>query len=143
MKLPDQFHCSNCRGRLVAVSADALRCTDCERSVPVADGIADFVGGSLRVGIGCDRYRGDPRGHKDGKSDLFTRIQHAAGDRWPISLGDTMEFGCGRGETTCAIVGGQMLRSLLVLDTEIDMLQACRSRITERGLGSNRHIAYA
>ncbi|MDB5404438.1 MAG: methyltransferase protein [Rhodopila sp.] len=142
-KLTDQFHCPNCRGRLAAVSTDALRCGDCERVIPITDGIADFVGDSLPLGAATDRYRGHPPGHRPARMDLFTRIQAAASDRWPVSLGDALEFGCGRGETTHAILATQKFRGLLVLDTEMEMLQACRTRIAENGFGADRPVAYA
>lgn len=142
MKLADQVHCPHCRGRLNA-SIDRLRCTGCQRSIPVTEDIADFVFSSLPLGADVDRYRGDPRPHEPGLPDLFTRMQIAASDRWPISLGDTIEFGCGRGETTHAVVAGQTFRSLLVLDTEMQTLLACRSRIEALRLGSERPVSYA
>ena len=143
MKLPDRLHCPNCKGRLSIVSAEALRCIACERTIQVVDGIADFVGDSLTLDPGLDRYHGDLRLIEAGTAGLLTRILAAAGDRWPGFLGDTIEFGCGRGETAHAIAAGQRVRSLLVFDTEIDMLQACRTRLAPLGLGSDRPIAYA
>ena len=143
MKLPDRLHCPNCKDRLTAVSADALRCPGCERTIQVVDGIADFVGGSLTLEANSDRYHGDPRLNEAGAADLLARILTAAGDRWPNSLGDTIEFGCGRGETTHAIAAGQRMRSLLVLDTEIEMLQACRTRLAPLGPGVDHPVGYA
>jgi SAM-dependent methyltransferase len=141
MRLTDQLQCPNCRGRLTADPGDALRCTGCERAIQVVDGIVDFVAASLAHG--SDRHPGDPGGHDTGADDLFTRIQIAAGDRWPASLGDAIEFGCGRGATTQAIVGGQMFRSLLVLDTELGVAQACRASIASLERGSDRPVIYA
>jgi SAM-dependent methyltransferase len=141
MKLPDQLHCPHCKGRLAAIATDLLRCTGCERNVPIIDGIADFVGSIPPEGT--DRYRGDPRRHDAGAADLFARIQQSAGPRWPVALGDTIEFGCGRGETTHSIIAAQRFRSLLLIDTEIAMLQACQARIAAPGPGSDRPIACA
>jgi SAM-dependent methyltransferase len=148
MKLSDQVHCPHCKGRLSAVSGDGLRCTGCQHVIPVVGGplpggIADFVAGSLPLADATDHYRGDPRRNEPKRPDLFTRMQIAASDRWPTSFGDTIEFGCGRGETTHAIVAGQTFRSLLVLDTEIETLQACRSRIGALGFGPDRPVSYA
>jgi SAM-dependent methyltransferase len=131
MKLPDQLHCPNCKGRLAAISMDALRCSSCERSIPVNDGVADFVAATAQPG--ADRY------HDAGATDLFSRIQEAAGDRWPSALGDTIVLGCGRGETTHAIAAAQRFRSLLLVDTEMAMLLASRARIAT----PERPIAYA
>lgn len=147
MKLPDRLHCPNCKGRLTStptgVFADALRCADCERAVGVVDGVADFVGDLLESEANPDRYRGDLRLNETGAVALLARMQAAAGDRWPGFLGDTIEFGCGRGEMTHSLVTGQGIRSLLVFDTRIEMLQACRTRLAPLGLGPDRPIAYA
>jgi SAM-dependent methyltransferase len=147
MKLPEQLHCPDCKGRLTAISAgnsaEALRCTGCQRTIQVVDGIADFVGDRFTPGAGSDRYQSDPSLTETGAVGLLARILTAAGDRWPDSLGDSIEFGCGRGETTHAIASGQRVRSLLVLDTEIEMLQACRARLALLGLGLDRPVTYA
>jgi SAM-dependent methyltransferase len=143
MKLPDRLHCPNCKDRLTAISADALRCPGCERTIQVVDGIADFVGDSLTLEANSDRYHGDPRLNEAGAVGLLARMLTAAGDRWPNALGDTIELGCGRGETTQAIAAGQRMRSLLVLDTEIEMLQACRTRLAPLAPGVDRPVGYA
>jgi SAM-dependent methyltransferase len=144
MKLPEQLHCPACKGRLTAISAggstEALRCTACERTIQFVDGIADFAGDPHQ---GADRYRGDERLDDAGAAALMTGIQTAAGDRWPGFLGDIIEFGCGRGETTQAIASGHRFRSLLVFDTEIGMLQACRARLAALGVGPDRPVTYA
>jgi SAM-dependent methyltransferase len=143
MRLPDQLHCPDCKGRLTADSVDGLRCTVCERTVPLVDGIADFVHDIVPLGLGSDRYRGDLRPDAAGMPDVFARIQAAAGDRWPTFLGDTIVFGCGRGGTAHAIVAGQRFRSLLILDTDIEMLRACRTRLAPLGPGADRPVVYA
>jgi SAM-dependent methyltransferase len=139
MKLPDRIHCPNCKGRLTDVSASTLRCAGCGQTIPVIDGIADFAGDSP----GADRYHGDPRLNEPGATALLAQILTAAGGRWPNVLGDTIEFGCGRGETTHAIAAGHGLRSLLVLDSDIAMLQACRTRLAPLGFGVDRPVGYA
>src|ERR1700721_1189454 len=105
MKLPDRLHCPNCKGRLAFVSADVavdgLRCADCERTVPIRDGIADFAGDMLALNPALDRCHGDRHLDEAGAGRLLAQIQTAAGDRWPNFLGDTIEFGCG--ELTHAI----------------------------------------
>lgn len=147
MKLPDRLHCPNCKGRLIstptAVFADALRCADCERAIQMIDGIADFAGDPLEATVTADRYRGNLRLNETGAIGLLTRMQAAAGDRWPGFLGDTIELGCGRGETTYALAAAQGIRSLLVFDTEIEMLRACRTRLQPLGFGPDRPIGYA
>lgn len=143
MKLPDQLHCPECKSRLAGVSADELRCTGCGRVTRIVGGVADFVADAPPLSLGSDRYRGDPRRHEAAALDLFDRIQAAAGEHWPDSLGDTMEFGCGSGETTHAIATSQRFRSLLALDTEMEMLQACRSRLAPMEAMADRPVAFA
>jgi SAM-dependent methyltransferase len=92
---------------------------------------------------GSDHYRGDLRADEARAAGLLRRILAAAGDRWPGSLGDTIEFGCGRGETSYSIAAGQRFRSLLMLDTEIEMVQASRTRLLPLGLGPDRPVTYA
>jgi SAM-dependent methyltransferase len=143
MKLPDRLHCPNCKGRLIPVPTDALRCVDCERAVQLVDGIADFVGESLEFKPDLDRYRGDLHVTETAAVGLLARMQTAAGDRWPGFLGDTIAFGCGHGETTHALVTGQGIRSLLIFDTQIEMLRTCRTRLAPLGFGPDRAVAYA
>ena len=142
MHLFDRLHCPRCKGRLQNAPDGALQCSLCDQLVPITDGVADFVADARPLAPGTDRYRGDPRPHDAGATDLYARMQTAAADRWPPSLGEVIEFGCGRGETTQSIVAAQELRGLLVLDTDIEMVAACRSRIDGLGLG-DRPVGYA
>jgi SAM-dependent methyltransferase len=144
MKLPDRIHCPNCKGRLAAVSAVSaatLGCAGCGRTIQVIDGIADFAADSSQ-GSGDGGHSG-ARFNEAGATALLERMLTAAGDRWPNVLGDMIEFGCGRGETTHAIAIGQRPRSLLVFDIEIEMLQACRTRLAALDLGVDLLVAYA
>ena len=126
MKLADRLHCPACRGRLAAETTQALRCTVCERIVPVVEGIADFTG--------------DRDGHTDplheirfwnrtDTGDFFTRLRTAAGDRWPDFLGDTIVLGCDQAAAVAAIATRAPFRSLLILDTIPERLHACRTHL--------------
>jgi SAM-dependent methyltransferase len=140
MNLSDLLHCPDCQGRLSTASALELCCSVCDRTIALVDGIADFVGDWLPPLNGTDRYGGEIR---EGSlaSDLPRRIKHAAGGRWPSSLGDVIEFGCGLGLMTETVVTGEAIRSLLVVDTDMAMLQACRVRIGETPI--DRPISFA
>lgn len=140
MNLPDRLHCPECKGRLDLVSANALRCTHCEQTFPVVDGIADFAGKSI---TGSDCYGGDGRRDDALSADLLARIRAAAGERWPATLGDVLELGCGRGQMTSAIVAGHAFRSMLVIDTDMDMIRSCRARIATLGIGADRPVFHA
>jgi SAM-dependent methyltransferase len=128
MNPSDRLHCPECRGRLSAIFVHEMRCSDCARTVAVVDGISNFVGGRLKLDAEhyrCGMHEGIPG------SDLLTRIKGAAGSRWGVGLGDAIEFGCGIGSLTEAIVSGEGVRSLLIVDTDMMMLQACRGRIAD------------
>jgi hypothetical protein len=116
MNPSDRLHCPECRGRLSAIFAHEMRCSDCARTVALVDGIIDFVGGRLK--LDAEHYR---RGMQEGipGSDLLTRIKSAAGSRWGVGLGDVIEFGCGVGSLTEAIVSGEGVGSLLIVDTDM------------------------
>src|ERR1700722_10245280 len=129
MNPSDRLHCPDCRGRLSAVLAREMRCSNCARSVALVGGIVDFVGERLPLPRGADRYRCRTR-VAGLASDLPTRIKSAAGSRWPAGLGDAIEFGCGVGSTAESVVSGKTVRSLLV-DTDVSTLQACPSRIAD------------
>jgi SAM-dependent methyltransferase len=109
--------------------------------IPVVDGIADFIGPLPTLAPGADRYRGISRTHGLLGADLPARIKAASGGRWPAALGDTLEFGCGLGSMTEAIITGETVRDLLVLDTDRTLLQACQARITT--LDTDRPVAFA
>ena len=101
------------------------------------------MGDSLPLNVGSDRYHGESRGQPVAAADLLVRVQAVAADRWPDFLGDVIAFGCGGGETAHGIAAGKGFRSLLVLDTDIAMLRAARTRIAPLGPESDRPVTYA
>jgi hypothetical protein len=126
MNPSDRLHCPECRGRLSAIFAHEMRCSDCARTIALVDGIIDFVGEQPPLDAEDDR-----RIRQEGisGSDLLTRIKSAAGSRWGPGLGDAIELGCGVGSLAEAIVSGEGVRSLMIVDTDLTELQACRGRI--------------
>ncbi len=143
MKLPDKLHCPNCKGRLASLSSGALLCGDCERTVQIVDGIADFAGDSLAVEPESDRYGAGTTPIWPDDTDPWAGIQAAAGSRWPGFLGDTIELGCGNGDIAQAIATAQRFRTLLVCDTDIAMLRACQSRLASFGGDPGDPVAFA
>jgi SAM-dependent methyltransferase len=137
MNLSDRLHCPDCRGRLVEASADGWRCSNCDRTIALVDGIVDLVSELQPLPQAADRYRGVTREQGLPGSGLPARIKSAAGGRWPTTLGDTIEFGCGLGQMTEAIVTAETIRSLLVVDTDLAMLRACRARIGDHKVGQD------
>ncbi len=90
----------------------------------MVDGIVDLLDGRPPPSPNTDRFRGEMR--EDGFG-LAKRIKAAAGGRWPATLGDVIEFGCG--PLTDAIVSEEIVRGMLVVDTDLATLQACRTRL--------------
>jgi hypothetical protein len=135
MTLTDSLHCPDCQGRLTSAFIDHLVCAACERDFAIIDGVADLVGD--RVLSGSERLGGVTLEHGFLAADLPTRIKSAAGSLWPVSLGDTIEIGCGIGLMTRAILAGETVRSLLVIDTDPAMLQACKARVGELALNAS------
>jgi hypothetical protein len=127
MTLSDRLNCPDCQGRLTSTSAGNLTCDTCDRSVPVTGGIVDLVGGQEPASP--DRYFGVIPEHGLPGADLPARIKSAAESLWPPSLGDTIEIGCGLGSLTQAILTAETVRSLLVIDSDLVSLQACRTRV--------------
>jgi SAM-dependent methyltransferase len=139
MTLSDCLSCPDCQGRLTSDVVEQLVCSVCEREFAIVDGVADLVGD--RVASGTGGYQGITQEHEFLAADLPTRIKSAAGSLWPANLGDTIEIGCGLGEIGCglgglgpmtqAILTGEAVRSLLVVDTDPAVLRACRARVAD------------
>ena len=127
MNLQDCLHCPACQGRLSVAGDHGLRCSSCGHRVPVVDGIVDFLDGRLPLPSGTDRYRGAVRADGSSGPDLLNRVKGAAGGRWPAAMGDVIEFGCG--PMTHSIAADEIIRSMIVLDSELSLLQACRAGI--------------
>jgi SAM-dependent methyltransferase len=135
MSLSDRLACPDCHGRLIAASGGRLCCSGCARTIALIDGIVDLVS-DTRPAQGADRYGGITREEGLLASTLPARIKAAAGGRWPGALGDTIELGCGPGIMTHALTTAETIRSLLVIDTDLSMLQASRTRIAPRDTAS-------
>jgi 2-polyprenyl-3-methyl-5-hydroxy-6-metoxy-1,4-benzoquinol methylase len=143
MNLIDRLHCPECHGRLATASASTLQCTDCERTIRIVDGTVDFAGDSPVPATNENRYGGDLHSD-DARSDaLLSRIKAVSGEHWPTALGDVVEFGCGYGQLTRALAAENSFRSMLVLDSSIDMVRTARQRIAALGIAAERPALYA
>jgi len=144
MNLLDRLHCPDCKGsRLAFLSTDTVQCTGCKRTTGIIDGIADFVGDRPVPATGQYCYRGDPHSD-DARSDtLLAGIRAAAGNRWPAALGDVVELGSGCGQMTRALAAGHSFRSMLVLDSAIDMVRITQKRLAALDNGAGRPTLFA
>lgn len=150
MTLADRLHCPRCKGRLkttpsVTDAVASLCCTGCECVVPAVNGIADFVGERAILANDPLGYHGDTLADEAASADLLQRIRAVADGRWPASLGDVLELGCGSGQMTLGLARalGAEVRDLLVVDTTMDMLHACRSRLARVDTGSHEAVLFA
>jgi len=119
-----------------------LHCTSCSGVVPVLDGIADFVGDRVVSASDSRGYNGDPCVDSAAPDDLQERIRAAAGDLWPVTLGQVLELGCGGGQLTHGLALNGAVHGLMVTDTAIGMVRACRDRLAMMDLGQDEPVAY-
>ncbi len=129
MILPDSLQCPDCSGRLTADFDQELRCSRCERTIRLVDGVIDFAGDRHKPPAGSDRYHGVTEENGLLGSRLPSRIKHAAGGRWPATLGDVIELGCGLGAMTETVVMDENVRHVLAVDSDLAVAGACRARI--------------
>lgn len=129
MNLADWLHCPGCKGRLVQSSATALHCTECDRMIPLLDGIADLTKADGSDANDPQRRSGERNMAETASASLFERIHAAAGDRWPQSLGHVLELGCRRGQMTSALLASAHIRGLIAIDTSMDLVRACRDQL--------------
>ncbi|WP_428487264.1 class I SAM-dependent methyltransferase [Rhodopila sp.] len=152
MMQPDRLHCPCCKSRLTAIAAPSangfpggsLRCTGCDWVGQVRDGIADFVGESAVSDTDPHQFSGDASHDDVAAAELIERIRLAAGDRWPASLGEVLELGCGSGQLTRAffLTLNNGVRGLIVADTELDKVRTCRDRLVGLGLGADAPVMF-
>ena len=111
----------------------------------VADGIVDLAGGLLPLPAGADRFRGLLRENGLAAPNLAARIKEAAAERWPSGLGDVIEFGCGIGLMTEAVVTHELFRGMLVLDSDLAALRTCQMRVAAAvaGPAADRPVYFA
>jgi ubiquinone/menaquinone biosynthesis C-methylase UbiE/uncharacterized protein YbaR (Trm112 family) len=152
MNLVDRLHCPRCKGRLTAIGAtiangfpgESLCCTSCDWAGPVAGGIADLLDQQAPAAVA---YGFDAPGRmEDPAADtLINRIRDAAGDRWPVSLGEVLELGCGSGPMTAGLVPGLngAVQGLIATDSDLDRLRACRARLVAAGLPAGAPALFA
>jgi SAM-dependent methyltransferase len=134
MSLQDRLHCPVCQCRLAPVPPGELRCTACGRTIPAADGVADFLAGAAPLPGDPLRYEGDASAARAPMGDLPGLVRGAAGNRWPGYLGDVLELGCGVGRMTEALIATEPMRGLLAIDTSADNVRSCRQRLLSGGL---------
>jgi SAM-dependent methyltransferase len=143
MSLQDRLHCPECKGRLAPAPPGGLRCSDCGRTIPAADGVADFVGDEAIPVNDPHRYGAHPSIGEAPIGGLLARVRGAAGNRWPGYLGDVLELGCGIGQMTEALVTTEPLRGLLAIDTAVENVRSCRQRLLSHRLPGDLTPAFA
>ena len=143
MKLTDCLHCPACKGRLVQPAITELRCTECDRIIPVEDGVADFVGAEVPAIEDQQHYSGGRNWPETAWSGLFERIQAAAGDRWPQSLGHVLELGCGCGQLTRKLSASNQVRALVAFDTDKALVHACRDQLAAPSVHPGPYVGLA
>jgi SAM-dependent methyltransferase len=123
------FRCMRCGEALDAAEPDRLACAACGLTVPVADGIIDFVGGAATTEL--DHIDYDERyGINEAHSlNLYHLLLRATGPLWPKAFGDALEVGCGTGGLSLALLGNIAADRIVLTDISPKMLRLCRSRL--------------
>ena len=141
-RLAGKFRCPECGGAL-SEESDALVCRACGSSVPVREGIADFVRGRFDTKLDVAAYDQE-HGIDDHRPNRFyDQIRAQAGARWPASLGSVLEVGCGTGLFSRALLAKNESRDVVLTDVSVGMLRECRTHLTRLGLLDGRNVAFA
>lgn len=143
MTLQDRLHCPECKGRLTPAPPAELRCSACGRTIPAADGVADFLAGAALPANDQNRYGADPSIIEPPMDGLLARVRGAAGNRWPGYLGEVLELGCGSGQMTESLVAAEPMRGLLAIDSAVENVRSCRQRLFSRSLPGDLTTAFA
>ena len=141
--LKTKCQCPACRGTLRPGDSHDLICGTCGETVGVIDGIVDFARGRFGSAAEGDDY---DRAHQTGDARAaayYDQIRLAAGERWPASLGDVLEVGCGTGLLTRGLAGGGEARLMVATDISGDMLRTCRAHLERLGLVPARPVLFA
>jgi ubiquinone/menaquinone biosynthesis C-methylase UbiE len=148
MNLTERLQCPRCKSRLAAIAeahpaGHALHCINCDCVISVVDGIADFVGERCVPVNDPFAYSGDRHDDDAASTALMQEVRAAAESRWPDSLGDVLELGCGSGQMTRALALHAEVRGMLVIDTAMDMVRRCRDRLVKTGPALGDTVRYA
>lgn len=140
--LAGKFRCPECGGTL-SEESDSLVCGACGTSVPVREGIADFVRGRFDTMLDVAAYDQE-HGIDDCRPNRFyDQIRAHAGARWPASLGSVLEVGCGTGLFSRALLAKNEARDVILTDVSGGMLRECRVQLTRLGLLDGRNVSFA
>jgi ubiquinone/menaquinone biosynthesis C-methylase UbiE len=140
--LTTKFRCPECGGSLVE-RPDALICQACGASVPVRDGLADFVRGRFDTILDVAAYDQEHGIDNDRPDRFYAQIRAQAGARWPASLGSVLEVGCGTGLFSRALLATHDTQDVVLTDVSVGMLRECRTHLTRLGLLEARNVAFA
>jgi len=140
--LTGKFRCPECGGPL-SERHDALVCRACGSSVPMRDGIADFVRGRFDTILDVAAYDQEHGIDDRRPSRFYDQIRGQAGTRWPANLGSVLEVGCGTGLFSRALLAGDEARDVILTDVSVAMLQECRSHLARLGVLEGRSVAFA
>jgi ubiquinone/menaquinone biosynthesis C-methylase UbiE len=95
----------------------------------VSDGIVDFVAGASSTELDNLDYDQFYSISEAASEHLFDIIKFAAGKRWPSSLGNAVEIGCGTGGFSSAVLRHIAADCVILTDVSSKMLGICRNRL--------------
>ncbi|WP_428483613.1 methyltransferase [Rhodopila sp.] len=125
----DLLQCPVCGGPLSLGAIGRIACRQCHASVPVREGIIDFVAGSASTDLDHIDYDQFYAITEKNSAHLYRIIKASAGPLWPMSLGDAVEIGCGTGGFTMAVLRETAASNVILTDISTKMLGLCRARL--------------
>jgi 2-polyprenyl-3-methyl-5-hydroxy-6-metoxy-1,4-benzoquinol methylase len=143
MLLTAKFQCPECRGSLGQTAADILACAACGTTVPVRDGIADFVRGRFDTQLDVEAYDREHGIDDQRPSRFYDQIRARAGHRWPAHLGSVIQIGCGTGLYSRALLAANEAHDVVMTDVSVGMLLECRTHLRRLGVLEGRTVAFA
>jgi ubiquinone/menaquinone biosynthesis C-methylase UbiE len=132
-----------CGAALAGGSADALTCAQCGATVPVLDGIIDFVGGAATTELDNIDYDEKYSINEEHSLNLYQLLMRATGPLWPKNFGDALEIGCGTGGLSLALLSHVAARHVVLTDISTKMLRQCRARLRAAGSGFSTPTTFA
>lgn len=123
------LQCPLCGGSLARSAAGGVQCERCRTVTQAPGGIIDFVAGSSSTELDKLDYDAFYAISEAASQNLFELIQSAAGARWPSSLGNAVEIGCGTGGFSWAVLRQTPSDCMIVTDVSAKMLGICRNRL--------------
>jgi SAM-dependent methyltransferase len=140
-KLAALLTCPACKGEFLG--GDGAVCSRCSRTYTAADGIVSLIAEGAHTAL--DEMDYDAVYRVDAKASLaFAKsCLDILGDRLPSHIDTFLEIGAGTGLFTLGFLLQVPTRRALITDISVAMLQNCRRRLLDNGVGNRTELQFA